>query len=63
MGIRGLATTDQAGLFDDVPDMIAVTRHLLLDHALPAMYLSLAAARLRADCPSGKAPNTRVRRG
>lgn len=27
-----------------------------------AMCLSLAEARLRADCPSGKAPTTRVRR-
>jgi hypothetical protein len=34
----------------------------LLDQAVPAMWRSLAAARLSADCPSGNAPTTRVRR-
>ena len=33
-----------------------------LDHLLLAMCLSLAAARLRQDCPSGNAPTTLVRR-
>jgi putative transposase len=37
-------------------------KYLLVDHAVPAMWRSLAAARLRADCPSGNAPTTRVRR-
>ena len=37
-------------------------RYRLADHRVPAMCLNLAAARLRADCPSGKAPTTRVRR-
>ena len=30
-------------------------KHLLVDQAVPAMCRSLAAARLRADCPSGNA--------
>jgi hypothetical protein len=34
----------------------------LIDQAVPAMCRSRAAARLRADWPSGKAPTTRVRR-
>lgn len=34
----------------------------LVDHRVPAMCLSRAAAKLRADLPSGKAPTTRVRR-
>jgi hypothetical protein len=38
-------------------------RYLLVDHAVPAMYRSLAAARLSADCPSGNAPTTRLRLG
>ena len=37
-------------------------KYRLVDHAVPAMWRSLAAARLRADFPSGKAPTTRVRR-
>jgi hypothetical protein len=37
-------------------------RYLLLDHAVPATWLSLAAARFKADWPSGNAPTTRVRR-
>jgi hypothetical protein len=37
-------------------------RYRLVDHAVPAMCRRLAVARLRADCPSGKAPTTRVRR-
>src|SRR6516225_287433 len=37
-------------------------RYLLVDHAVPAMWRSLAAARLSADWPSGNAPTTRVRR-
>ena len=37
-------------------------RYLLVDHSLPAMWRSRAAARFKADCPSGKAPTTRVRR-
>src|SRR6266566_6433174 len=37
-------------------------RYLLVDHAVPAMCRSLAAASLSADCPSGNAPTTRVRR-
>src|SRR5262249_15000708 len=37
-------------------------RYLLADQAVPAMCRSLAAARLSADCPSGNAPTTRVRR-
>jgi hypothetical protein len=36
-------------------------RYLLVDHAVPAMWRSLAAARLSADWPSGNAPTTRVR--
>ena len=34
----------------------------LVDHAVPAMCRSLAAARFKADCPSGNAPTTRARR-
>lgn len=34
---------------------------LRVDHCVPAMCLNLAAARLRHDWPSGKAPTTRVR--
>jgi hypothetical protein len=34
----------------------------LVERALPAMCRKRAAARLRADWPSGKAPTTRVRR-
>ncbi len=37
-------------------------RYLVVDHAVPAMWRSLAAARLSADWPSGNAPTTRVRR-
>jgi hypothetical protein len=37
-------------------------KYLLVDQAVPAMCRSLAAARLRADCPSGNAPTTRARR-
>src|ERR1700730_14245791 len=37
-------------------------RYLFLDHAVPATWRSLEAARFKADCPSGKAPTTRVRR-
>jgi|EndMetStandDraft_8_1072994.scaffolds.fasta_scaffold662027_2 hypothetical protein len=39
-------------------------RYLLLDHAVPATWSSLAAARFnyKADWPSGEAPTTRVRR-
>jgi hypothetical protein len=37
-------------------------RYLLLDHAVPATWRSLAAARFKADWPSGNAPTTRVRR-
>jgi hypothetical protein len=37
-------------------------KYRLVDHAVPAIWRSLAAARLRADCPSGNAPTTRVRR-
>ena len=36
-------------------------RYRLLDQRVPAMCLNLAAARLRAELPSGKAPTTRVR--
>jgi hypothetical protein len=36
-------------------------RYRLVDHAVPAMWRSLAAARFRADCPSPEAPTTRVR--
>jgi hypothetical protein len=34
-------------------------KYLLVDQAVPAMCRSLAAARLRADWPSGKAPQVR----
>ena len=37
-------------------------KYRLVDHAVPAMWRSLAAARLRAGCASGNAPTTRVRR-
>jgi hypothetical protein len=37
-------------------------RYLLLDRAVPATWPSLAAARFKADWPSGNAPTTRVRR-
>jgi hypothetical protein len=37
-------------------------RYRLVDQRVPAMCLSLAAARLMAELPSGKAPTTRVRR-
>src|SRR6516165_10563468 len=37
-------------------------KYFLLDQAVPAIWRSLAAARLSADCPSGNAPTTRVRR-
>jgi hypothetical protein len=37
-------------------------KYRLVDHAVPAMCRSLAAARLSADCPSGNEPTTRVRR-
>jgi hypothetical protein len=37
-------------------------KYLLLDHAVPAMCRSLAAAKLRADCSSVNAHTTRVRR-
>src|ERR1700716_967502 len=37
-------------------------RYRLVDQRVPAMCLSLAAARLRAELLSGKAPTTRVRR-
>ena len=37
-------------------------RYRFVDHAVPDTCLSLAAARLSADCPSGKAPTTRVLR-
>ena len=37
-------------------------RYRLVDQRVPAMCLNLAAARLRAELPSGKAPTTRVRR-
>jgi hypothetical protein len=37
-------------------------RYLLVDHAVPATWHSLAAARLSADRPSGNAATTRVRR-
>ena len=37
-------------------------KYRLVDHAVPAMCRSLAAARVSADCPSGNAPTTRVRR-
>ena len=36
--------------------------YLRVDHWVPAMCRSLAAARFRQDWPSGKAPTTRVRR-
>jgi hypothetical protein len=35
-------------------------KYRLVDHPVPAIWRSLAAARLRADFPSGKAPTTRV---
>jgi hypothetical protein len=34
----------------------------MFKYAVPAIWRSLAAARLRADCPSGNAPTTQVRR-
>ena len=37
-------------------------RYRLVDHAVPAMWRSLAAARFKADWPSGNAPTPRVRR-
>ena len=37
-------------------------RYRLVDHAVPAIWRNLAAARLSADCPSAKEPTTRVRR-
>src|SRR5262245_27469182 len=37
-------------------------RYLLLNHAVPATWRSLAAARFKADWPSGNAPTTRVHR-
>jgi hypothetical protein len=37
-------------------------RYRLVDQRVPAMCLDLAAARLRTELPSGKAPTTRVRR-
>ena len=40
----------------------SIFKYLFVDQAVPAMWRSLAAARLRADCPSGNAPTTRVRR-
>ena len=36
--------------------------YLRVDHWVPAMCRSLAAARLRQDWPSGNAPTTRIRR-
>jgi hypothetical protein len=36
-------------------------KYSLVDQAVPAMCRKRAAARLRADWPSGKAPTTRVR--
>src|SRR6476659_7750799 len=41
---------------------LSSSRYLFVDHAVPAMWRSLAAARLSADWPSGNAPTTRVRR-
>jgi hypothetical protein len=35
----------------------------MFKYAVPAIWRSLAAARLRADCPFGNAPTKRVRRG
>jgi UDP-2,3-diacylglucosamine pyrophosphatase LpxH len=40
----------------------SMLRYRFVDHAVPATCRSLAAARLRADWPSGNAPTTRVRR-
>jgi hypothetical protein len=37
-------------------------RYRLVDQRVPAMWRSLAAAKLMAELPSGKAPTTRVRR-
>ena len=37
-------------------------RYRLVEQRVPAMWRSLAAARLMAELPSGKAPTTRVRR-
>src|SRR6478735_5282004 len=37
-------------------------KYFLVDHAVPAICRRRAAARLRADWPSGNAPTTRVRR-
>lgn len=45
-----------------IEELIALAKYLFVDQAVPAMWRSLAAARLRADCPSGNAPTTRVRR-
>ena len=41
---------------------ISMFRYRLADQLVPAMWRSLAAARLRQDVLSGKAPTTRVRR-
>ena len=38
------------------------SRQRLVDQRVPAMCRNLAAARLSAELPSGKAPTTRVRR-
>ena len=40
----------------------SIDRYFLVDHSLLAMCRKRAAARFNADCPSGKAPTTRVRR-
>jgi hypothetical protein len=37
-------------------------RYLFVDDSVQAMCLKLAAAKFNADCPSGKALTTRVRR-
>ena len=37
-------------------------KYLLVDQAVPAMCRRRAAARLKADWPSGKAPTIRTRR-
>jgi hypothetical protein len=41
---------------------VSMLRYRLVAHAVPATWRSRAAARLRADFPSGKAQPTRVRR-
>ena len=38
----------------------SMVRYRLPNQFVPAMFLKLAVARIRNDCPSGKAPTTQI---